>query len=690
MFDILIRFRCHRYVWSADVTKMYRQILINPSQRKLQRIIWRDDPNHALGTYELQTVTYGTSSASYLAIRCLIQLADENREQFLLGSSIIKQDFYVDDLLTGSFTVEEAIQIRNEANMILSQGKFELRQWCSNDKKILEGLDKNDELAVIDFNKEESVKTLGLHWNCSNDELLYSVSKEIVTKRITKKIILSEISKIFDPLGLIGPITIKGKILMQRLWSLNLKWEDVVPDNIQKDWEEIREQIRLVSEVKISRMAASFDAYQTEYHGFCDASILAYGTCIYVKGIDKFDNVNVTLLCAKSKVAPLKAKSLPRLELCGALLLAQLMKKVLLAKNRDKLKVYYWSDSQITLAWIKVKHNWKAFVSNRIGEIHELSNPDQWRHVSGKDNPADIISRGATTTQLLNCSIWWKGPEFLKTNNKLDTELIVNDDLQQQIELEITASYHSSTYEWDIFDKYSNLLNLVRIVARCLRFINRIKLCRELVMHNYLTAKELDIANEILIKSIQQTAFSSELQELKERGSVGLGNNSRILCLNPFLDKENIIRVGERLRNSRLNYMARHQIFLPSNHKYVTLLIRKTHEDNHHIGAQGTLAIIRERYWPLKARSVIRNVLMKCITCFRSNPKETNQIMSDLPLDRVNLTRTFANCGVDFCGPFFIRMDKRRNAKTMKVYISLFVCLAVKAVHLEMVYGFNL
>lgn len=164
------------------------------------------------------------------------------------------------------------------------------------------------------------------------------------------------------------------------------------------------------------------------------------------------------------------------------------------------------------------------------------------------------------------------------------------------------------------------------------------------------------------------------MQQLQKKCEIN--KNSKLVGLNPFLDDEGIIRVGGRLRNSSLEFSSKHQIVLHNNHNYTTLLIRHILEKYHHIGAQDTLAAIRELHWPLKARSTIRKITRGCMVCSRSKPREANHIMGDLPSERVIVSRTFANCGIDFCGPFLIKTDKRKNAKYLKVYISVFIGLA--------------
>ena len=212
--------------------------------------------------------------------------------------------------------------------------------------------------------------------------------------KFTKRSITSIIAQIFDPLGLAGPAIVAAKVILQRLWSLRLDWDESLPQELHTIWERVYNNLVNINKVDIDRYVISPNASSVEFHGFCDASEVAYGACIYCRSTNKDGTHTVRLLCAKSKVAPLKKLSLPRLELSGALLLAQLSNKVITACNLSIKNWYFWTDSTIALAWIRApSHTWKTFVANRVTEIQELSN-DNWNHVGSSMNPADLISRG--------------------------------------------------------------------------------------------------------------------------------------------------------------------------------------------------------------------------------------------------------------------------------------------------------
>ncbi|KAK9721661.1 hypothetical protein QE152_g20775 [Popillia japonica] len=195
------RFRTYTIVLTADIAKMYRQVLLDESDSRFQRILWRNDPKPPVQTYELSTVTYGTASVSYLAIRCIYQLAQEKSLEFPVGSRISSQDFYVDDLITGCNTTEEAIDIINQTTFLLSKGGFELRKWCSNKAEIFMNANVRTYIESLHLLDKENIKTLGLLWNSQRDALLYNAPEPKFNTRVTKRSILSYIASLFDPLG---------------------------------------------------------------------------------------------------------------------------------------------------------------------------------------------------------------------------------------------------------------------------------------------------------------------------------------------------------------------------------------------------------------------------------------------------------------------------------------------------------
>jgi len=408
LLSILLRFRSFKYVITADIAKMYRQILLEDNQTALQRIVWRDNPNEEIRTYELLTLTYGTAPASFLATKVIQQLADLEENQFPKGAVVARRDFYMDDLITGANSLEETLAIRDEVTALLKRGGFVLRKWASNHPDLLKDI-PGDATGnfILELNKDGTAKTLGVEWNQTRDVLQYSI-KITRPSSCTKRLMLSSIAQIFDPLGLLAPVILTAKLLIQEIWKLQLDWDESLPSDIFTKWSSYVTDIQSLNGFGVRRwVIGKMSDTEIQLHGFCDASERAYGACVYVRSLDRNNSIQSHLLCAKSRVAPLKTLSIPRLELCGAQLLVQLISKVKTSLNIEIKKVYYWTDSSIVLHWIKATNKkLPVFVAHRVGEIQELTSVEDWNHVGTKENPADLVSRGTSPKELCGSQLW--------------------------------------------------------------------------------------------------------------------------------------------------------------------------------------------------------------------------------------------------------------------------------------------
>ncbi|XP_025997408.1 uncharacterized protein LOC113005754 [Solenopsis invicta] len=281
IFAHLLRFRTYKYVLTADIEKMYRQVILHEDDRKYQRILWRQ--NQQIKTFQLNTLTFGISSSPYLAIRTIQKLADDERHVYPAAAEVLKTHLYVDDLLTGTQSVEEARALRDEVIALLARGGFNIRQWASNEKCIIDDLESDAINANLVLDKNNPLKILGISWHAERDELHYSVRSINQTGKVTKRIMISEIAKIFDPLGILGPVILFAKRLMQELWQCKLDWDESVPPNIYTMWMNFTTQLSLINELSIDRVVLTPGSIEMQIHGFCDASNLGYRTCLYIQ-----------------------------------------------------------------------------------------------------------------------------------------------------------------------------------------------------------------------------------------------------------------------------------------------------------------------------------------------------------------------------------------------------------------------
>ncbi|XP_018301866.1 uncharacterized protein [Mycetomoellerius zeteki] len=666
LFDHLIRFRTYNCVITADIEKMYLQIQLHKDDRRYQQILWRK--NNKIATFRFNTLTFGVSSSPFLAIRTLHKLADDEGPAYPRAAKAVKEHFYVDDLITGADTIDEARAIRDEVIVLLTRGGFTIRQWASNEERVINDLATGALHVGFTFDGDRSLKTLGVTWCARNDEIRYSVRSIEITRQLTKRRVLSEIAKIYDPLGLLGPIVFYAKKLMQDVWRCQLDWDESVPQNIHTTWLEFVQQLETIDQISFNQKLLSDDYGDVQFHGFCDASSSGYDACIYVRSTGKNRNT-VRLLCAKSRIAPLKNITIPRLELCGALLLARLYREVDGVLSIRANRIIFWSDSTVVLHWLKTPpYLLNIFVANRVAEIQELTSSIKWRHVRSQDNPADAISRGQLPHAFLRNRTWFTGPAWLgEGENEWPDEFVqVSERIEplgnEVLELKRNVCLLVSN-ESEIIDRFSSYSKLLRVVAYCLRLrpINTRKgsLCTE----------EIDEAEGRILKIVQNARFAAEIKILRDKDSTV---KNKLANLSPFIDDRGLIRVGGRLQNSGVTFSRMHPILLPSRHGLTDRII-------------STLYHLRQKYWLTDGQNQVRKIVHSCVRCFRFNASNVEYKMGNLPPARVRETIPFGITGVDFCGPFHIKEKKHRNRARIKVYICVFVCMTIKAVHLEVV-----
>uniref|UniRef100_UPI001439C39A uncharacterized protein LOC117162199 n=1 Tax=Bombus vancouverensis nearcticus TaxID=2705178 RepID=UPI001439C39A len=612
----------------------------------------------------------------YLAIRCLKQLAEDEGHRFPRAAQVLQRDFYVDDALTGAETKDEALTLRTDLTNLLQLAGLNIRKWASNDNDLLHGLSLEETNHQHFLGDSQTLKTLGVFWNSSDDSILYSVEVKPTPSRVTKRIISSEIAKIYDPLGLLAPVIVRAKMLLQRIWSSKIDWDESLPIELHIEWERYYAQLPLLNNVRFPRKAIIESAIEIGLHGFCDASEKAYGACVYLRTLNTNGRVWTQLLTAKSKVAPLKCQTIPRLELSGALLLTSLMSTVQQALSHKITRTIYWTDSTIVLHWLNTSpHTLKTFVANRVSEIQTKTSIRDWRHVPTDDNPADLISRGQTPEEFLRPTIWQHGPAWLYQSEGYwpTWELTPQIELPEQ---KGAICLSANPADYSLLQRYSSWPKLIRIIARCLRWKQKKNRAAPL------TVTELRITHNKLIKLLQNIHLSEEIRTLqKDRNAAIKGELTR---LNPFIDKEGILRVGGRLSHSSMTFAQKHPIVLPKS-SVTTRIIEHEHKIHMHSGTQATLYAVRQRYWPVDGRSQVWRAIKGCVRCCRAQPPPVEYVMGNLPEARVTESRPFTNVGVDYCGPFHIKEKRDRNRRQIKVYVAIFVCLAIKAVHIELV-----
>ncbi|GFW65168.1 integrase catalytic domain-containing protein [Trichonephila clavipes] len=494
-----------------------------------------------------------------------------------------------------------------------------------------------------------------------------------------------------------GPVIAKAKVFLQQLWQCKLDWDDVLPNLIANEWREIVTTLKCIEEVKINRFIMADNNVRIILQGFADISETAYGAVIYLQCFLHNGAAKVSILASKFRVAAIRVFSIPQLELCACVLLAQLVKKIRSTLRLNISDIVLHTDSTIALAWLNTPVNrLKTFVDNRVAKVQELTEGFQWNHVPSVLNPADLVSRGLRPLDLPNLRLWWHGPQFFEKGklSSEETSLSPVKECEYSKELKtgsssdiITSSVCVSTncvssILSTLLRKSNSYMKIVRIFSYVLRFSNNVNK-RKLTLSGPLSATDIDQAETKLIRMVQEQVFLAEIKSLQSKGVVS--PNSKLRNLNPFIDSDGLLRVGGRLSNSDLPYVNKHPAILPGNDNLTVQIIVHFHRKNLHTGASSLLHYVREKFWPLNGRSLCRKVVHVCLVCFKSRPLVTSQLMGNLPRDRVVPDYPFNCSGVDFRGTFMIRYKNQGKGILHKIYICVFVCYVSKAIHIEIV-----
>ncbi|XP_073942495.1 uncharacterized protein [Choristoneura fumiferana] len=674
--SLIVTWRQHKICVVGDIVKMYRMIKMTKEHTHLQRIVWRDNPNEELSSYNLTTVTFGTAAAPYLAVRTLNQLADDEAKDYPDTAPIIKNSFYMDDLMVGDENIKKTKKMCDEIRQILKKGGFQMQKWSSNSEEVLEFLKQEGTTKdAIDIKLDKIIRILGLTWNRKDDAFVTTVDLPKMKRPISKRSILSDVARLFDPFGWLSPVVVIAKVLIQKLWLCNLEWDDELPSNLCEEWIAYRDELIYLRNIKIPRWLKTTRSpnEDVQLHGFADASTQAYAAVTYLRVVNN-DGVHVTMIASRTKVAPLKQISVPKLELCAAALLAELIHDVAELLGIHKNKIFVWTDSMVVLSWLQSTPNrWRTFVANRTAEITRVIDNNQWRHVQSADNPADIATRGIRASDLEACNIWWNGPVWLKQ------EIIYESTDIPQTELELKCTHNLVLEEKPIWERFSTMSRMKRVLAYCRRMLKKDNKTRE----RHLTPNELDKVEEECIRFYQNLVYGQEIEELKKKGQVK--KRSSLITLSPFLDEKGLLRVKGRLHNASISESTKHPLIIPGNQYLTKLIINEAHTKTLHGWNQLMMTYIRSKYWVIGLKSAIRKCIHNCRTCLVDKAKVKHQFMGQLPSVRVNQHRAFLNSGVDYAGPIAIRTSKGRGHQATKGYICLFVCMSTRAIHLEAV-----
>ncbi|KMQ82936.1 gag-pol protein, partial [Lasius niger] len=534
---------------------------VHPEDRNLQRIVWRSNESETVREYNLNTVTYGLACAPYLALRTLQQLASDEERIYPQGAAVLRRDTYVDDILTGANTLEEALTIQQQLTQLCTAGGFPLKKWAANTDALLEDIppEHRQHNHPPTWDQDFEHPTLGLQWHPREDAFSFKVTP-METERVTKRAVLSQTARLFDPLGWLAPVVVKAKVLIQSMWLQQLDWDEPVTSGDEKAWLRIQEELPVLGEMRVPRwLHTGRSDGRVELHGFADASERAYAAAVYAKACSNETDGEPLLLMAKTKVAPIRQVSLPRLELCAAALLAKLMHHVQKTMGLADAPTHLWSDSTVALAWMRGHPSkWKTFVANRVADIQRTLPKARWHHVPSQDNPADCATRGLSPRELLDHPLWWRGPSWLNDETRWPARRMPDTEEDGLPEQRIRVLLATAEPEDDILlQRYSSLRRLLRITAWCRRWLRVLRAREPLCVSGpTLSPQELEEARRVWIQRVQATWYDAELKALAKDHP--LPGRSPLTKLAPFCNDDRLLRVGGRLKHSLLSPDERH------------------------------------------------------------------------------------------------------------------------------------
>ena len=587
---------------------------------------------------------------------------------------------YVDDIVCGSDSEEGAYQLFLESKEIMKMGGFNLRKFVTNSKEIKQKINEKEGLTnEVGTAKEHSV--LGVSWHVESDELVFKpcdILHNMQGTEVTKRLVVHTVGRFFDPIGFLSPIVIQFKVLFQELCEAKVEWDEPISGPLLDEWNVLINSLRKCPHIHISRsyyVDVKGEIVSQCLYGFCDASKKAYAAVIYLVVTTNTDQF-MRFVASKTRVAPSRGQTIPRLELLSALLLARLMDRVTccLEKVIPLGDPIYFSDSQIALHWISRRDKvWKQFVQNRVSEIRSLTNDGIRKHCAGEINPADIPSRGLNGTKFHSNALWINGPIWIKENLGVSAHELPMD-IECLTELKKTSSHVLVTAGETLsisnlidIKKYNDIMKLFKVTVYVFRFIK--------------------LLGKQLMEPQAQELHNIEMKWIQEAQNVLLSDKKFPqweIQFRLFSDDDGVWRCGGRLANVNASFCTRFPILLPRNHHFTHLIVQ-AHERVLHEGVKETLTELRSKYWIVKGRSLVKMIIHRYGLCRRfEGAAYRGPPAPPLPSYRVQESPPFTHTGVDFAGPLYVRMTPKDKC-TSKVWVCLYTCCLTRAVHIDIV-----
>lgn len=712
--SVLSKHREFKVAISGDVKEMFHRVLIQKEDQDSQRFLMRDNPMRPPDTYVMVAMTFGAKCSPCSAQYVKNEHAKKYVEQFPRAVLSILDRHYMDDLLDSFVTPEEALRTAKDVTYIYQQAGMEIRGWKSNADFIareLNGEKENESLLNLDIAGQQSIdKILGMFWNTRRDNYTFRlnfvrVKKDLIAlERIpTKREFLKILMSIYDPLGLVANVVIYGKMLLSEIWDRSIDWDEKLPNDLNAKWQKWLAELKSLEKVEIPRCYSPLipNADDLSLQIFVDASKDAYAAVAYLL-VEQEGVKNIALIRSKTRVAPRRQQTIPRLELQAAVLGIRLAKLIQHEHSLLFNYVQYWSDSQTVLQWIRSENKkFTVFVAHRIAEILENSQAEQWKWVPGKLNPADEGTKWNGKPNLSPDSKWLNGPNFLtrpkeewpQETNELPIQPLEEEIVRVQVHQEIPEAF--SVIDARRFSSWEKTVRtvgwIIKFATSCksenkvdkskrgqiLQGVNKGKVSSTLELN----AEEIKKAENILIKKIQWEAFKDDIEELTANRVVK--STSKILKLSPALDEAGIMRLKGRIDSAPIVLnQAKRPIILSRHHPLTELIVDAYHRKFKHQGAETVVSAVRQQFWIPDIRVAVRHARSNCQFCKNQSAQPKVPEMAPLPFDRLAAyERPFSYIGMDFFGPIEIVVGRSRQ----KRWGVIFTCLVIRAVHVDIV-----
>ena len=713
LIGVLERFRQEPVAMISDIESMFYQVHVREEYRDMLRFLWWRDGNMNNGpeTFRMRVHIFGATSSPSCCNYALRRIATDNQCDFDdMTMHAIERNFYVDDCLTSVADEDTAICLSKQLTDVLSRGGFHLTKWMSNSAKVMASIPTADRATILrdlDFSHSLMERALGVYWNVSSDTFCFKIS--IKERPPTRRGILSIMSSIYDPLGFVAPIVLPIKIMLQDLCKQGVDWDDPIPEDCMTRWKRWLYDLPKLEQFTIDRCVKPMktdDIVSCELHHFSDASEVGYGAVVYMRCVDSSGNISCRFLMGKSRAAPLKVITIPRLELSASTLSVRLDARLRQELELSLTRSIFWTEKFI----FNKDKRFHTFVANRIAMIHDGSETSAWRYIRSKMNPADDASRGLPVEKLIPRSRWSMGPGFLLQDEKdwpdeeenIDPISSDHPEVKKSCVVIVDQEHTNASSMAHIIDRFSSWYGLKKCVSWILRYKDRLQKSCELRrlgtprIHvknkdiEPITIEEMHQAETLILQSVQQHEYAMELrclgaQNQANNHAAGLKRSSSLYKLDPVL-KHGFLRIGGRIQNAPIEDDMKHQIILPKDHHVTKLLIRHYHEISGHSGRNYVLSLLRQKYWIVHGNSAVRRILADCTSCRRRQGSVGEQKMADLPQDRVEINHPpFMSVGVDFFGTFYVKRARRM----VKRYGCIFTCLSTRAVHIEVTHSLD-